>query len=380
MRERREGRIWTWAALAAVTLGTIGVALAQDRVPEPELKGDAAKVKAKAKATAPKGKLIIRPAMPPKGVRANAPDALAKAGAGPGGDVLPEWPYHIQIQIQGADGTPLAGTFYPSRLGPAAPVVLLVHETGPGRSSKDFEEPIGDLKGQGLAEHLQEQGYALLLLDLRGHGDNPRRELTDREWREMVGDLQAAYQFLIDRHNRREINLAKFGVVGLGDGANLVASWAAIPRAAVAIEGRLSDLGALVLVSPAGEAQGLRLAPAVATLAPRLPLMLVAGQDDPISIDPVKTAQPIVERQRLSKVALFATRLHGAKLLRFVPKVPDAILRFLESTIKFRTDEWEPRYNLNPTPYTIGEVVVQDATTPETAPAKAARPAVPAKK
>ena len=34
----------------------------------------------------------------------------------------------------------------------------------------------------------------------------------------MVNDLQAAYQFLVDRTNRGELNLAKLGVVGAGRG------------------------------------------------------------------------------------------------------------------------------------------------------------------
>ena len=50
---------------------------------------------------------------------------------------------------------------------------MLIHESG--RSRKDFEEPVLELKGQGLAEHLQGLDYAVLSLDLRGQGQNPRR-------------------------------------------------------------------------------------------------------------------------------------------------------------------------------------------------------------
>ena len=67
----------------------------------------------------------------------------------------------------------------------------------------------------------------------------------------MVGDLQSAYLFLLDRHNRGELNLAKLGVVALGDGANLAAAWAYQPGAAITSEGRPSDLSALALRAPA---------------------------------------------------------------------------------------------------------------------------------
>ena len=69
-------------------------------------------------------------------------------------------------------------------------------------------------------------------------------------------DLQAGYFFLVDRHNRGDLNLAKLGVIALGDGANLVAAWAFQPGAAVTIEGRPSDLSALVLISPKPEGFG----------------------------------------------------------------------------------------------------------------------------
>ena len=59
--------------------------------------------------------------------------------------------YHFKFKLHSFDDAILAATYYPSRLKTSAPVILLVHEKG--RSSKDFEDPILDLKNQGLAEH-----------------------------------------------------------------------------------------------------------------------------------------------------------------------------------------------------------------------------------
>ena len=96
---------------------------------------------------------------------------------------------------------------------------MLVHEIG--RSRKDFEDAVLELKGQGFAEHLQGLGYAVFSMDLRGQGQNPRGQRHDTQ--QPVEDLQAGYFFLVDRHNRGDLNLAKLGVIALGDGANLVA-------------------------------------------------------------------------------------------------------------------------------------------------------------
>jgi len=76
----------------------------------------------------------------------------------------------------------------------------------------------------GVAEHLQGQGYAVLAVNLRGQGANVRKAPTPQDWRLMIDDLQAAYQFLVDRHNRGKLNLSKFGVLALGEGANLAAA------------------------------------------------------------------------------------------------------------------------------------------------------------
>jgi pimeloyl-ACP methyl ester carboxylesterase len=345
-----------FAGVAALLI-VLGAAAAQDRksAPEPDPKGKSAegtKPKPAVSGKMRKGGLRVPAGAPPK--KAQRGDPLAKAGAD---DDPPKWPYRWKLKIAGADGQPLAATFYPSRAGAGASVLLMVHDRGTGHSSQEFEEPIAELQGQGLAEHMQELDYAVLLVDLRGHGGNPRaaRELTNREWANMVGDLQAAYLFLVDRHNRRELNLAKLGIVAVGEGANLVTAWAAAPGGAVSSEGRVGDISGLVLVSPAEDSLGLNLASAVAALAPRIPILLMGGDRDTTAANLVK---PVIERQRLSKVILFKTRVRGDRLLRFEPKVVGAISKFLEEPVKFRSNsEWEPRYLLTPTAYSDIELV-----------------------
>ena len=284
------------------------------------------------------------------------------------------------LKLNGGDSKPLAATYYPSKKGTAAAVVLLVHEKG--RSAKDFDDPIADLKRKGLAEQLQEEDYAVLSFDLRGHGLNPRRELSPREWKTLVNDVQVAYKFLLDRHNRGELNLAKLAAVGVGEGANLIAAWAALPGAAVSGEGRIGDLGALVLISPQGDAtsQGLRIAPSLATLAQRIPMLVMAGERDAASMEAVTANRAVVERSRLNKVEAYPTSLHGYKLLWLQPKAASSIGKFLETTVKFRAEEYEPRYNLTPVEYKDVQLVrraapVDPAAAPPPAAKKAEEPA-----
>jgi pimeloyl-ACP methyl ester carboxylesterase len=316
------------------------------------------------------GRIRNQGGAPLKRARPEAADPLAKAdGADPKGKakVAAAGTHHYTFKLHSFDGSPLAASFYPSKLGSTAPVVMLVHEAN--RSRKDFEEPVAELKGQGLAEHLQEEGYAVFSMDLRGQGQNPRRVLSASDRSLLAEDLQAAYVFLLDRHNRGDLNVAKFGMIAVGEGANLAVAWAYQPGAAISTEGRPSDLNALVLISPYPAGSGYVLGHILPSLAPRTPLALLAGSKDNASKDAVESVRRLVERARLNKVELFPSSLHGYKLMRLEPKVTPAIIRFLEPTLKLRPIDWEPRYNL--TPVTVSEIqTIRHTQTPEKPTAK----------
>ena len=264
--------------------------------------------------------------------------------------------YHYSFKVVASDGSPLVANYYPSRLGTGAPVVMLVHEKD--RSNKDFEEKIADFQDRSLAEGLQKEGYAVLAADLRGHGANARRAVGGKDWQMMVADLQSAYVFLVDRHNRGELNLSRLGVIAVGEGANLVATWANLPGGAVSSQGRTSDLGSMILISPMvdSKSQGIRIQQPITALAPRVPLCILAGERDAASADMVKAVKASVSRVPKNKVEFFPSSLHGFKLLRLEPNVTSSITKFLDETIKAKAEEWEPRYNLDPVTY--GEIKV----------------------
>jgi pimeloyl-ACP methyl ester carboxylesterase len=319
-------------------LATAGLPIALAQPPTARGKsapGKTARGKARGNANAPQRK------GPP-----NAADPLARQVNDAAEKPAPRGTYHFRLKVESYDDATLAASYYPAKAETAAPVVLLVHEKD--RSGKDFEDPVGELKGLGLAEHLQSLGYAVLAFDLRGYGANQRRPMTDRDWREMVNDLQAVYQFLVDRNNRGEVNLSRLGVVALGEGANLVALWAYLPGGAVSSEGRVTDLSGLVLVSPLTEGEGYPFATLMNALAPRIPVLLMAGERDAASHEAVRKVRANVEKTRQNKVELFPSSLHGYKLLRLEPRATSVLTKFLEGTVKLKSSEWEPRYNLAP--------------------------------
>jgi len=383
-RAERTKAVGLIAAMLTVVVGA-WVARGQDPVPPPPPVAapgsDPAAISAPAKESKAKSTkripLRLRTPAPGKGVRKAGADPLAdpnanpnpNAGIDPNGPLPELGTYRYRYKVGAGTSDMLSAAYYPSKLGNTAPAVILVHERE--HSIKDFEESLADLKGSTLAESLQKQGYAVMAIDLRGHGGNARRNLTPKDWAITPGDIEVAYLALVDRHNRGELNLAKLGVIALGEGANVAAAWAA-GGGGVSSEGRA---GALILISPMDDAQsqGLRAKPNLTTLAARVPLDLIVGERDTLSFELVDAIKPIVKRGRLNQVETFPSALHGYQLLRLEPNLTGSITKFLEATIKAKADEWEGRYLLDPVRY--AEVkVIPNPVRPGDAPAKKAAP------
>ena len=123
-----------------------------------------------------RGQVRNQGGIPLKKARPEAADPLNKIAGIPGQPAAGTFRY--TLRLRSFDGAALAATYYPSKLGSSAPVVMLIHEMG--RSRKDFEDAVLELKGQGFAEHLQGLGYAVFSMDLRGQGQNPRASGTTR--------------------------------------------------------------------------------------------------------------------------------------------------------------------------------------------------------
>ena len=114
------------------------------------------------------------------------------------------------------------------------------------------------------------------------------------------------------------------------------------------------------LISPNPEGFGYILRHGLTTLAPRVPILLIAGERDNASKDAVQSVRQALQRVRLSKTELFPSALHGYKLLRLEPKITSTLVHFLETTLKNRPVEWEPKYNLTPITFGDSQLVKND--------------------
>ncbi len=123
------------------------------------------------------------------------------------------------------------------------PTVILLHEDGPGHDRDDFE-PAWSL--------LENQGFNLLAVDLRSHGDSDVAGSPDDLRTDPNGypiDLRTWLEFLEDRQaNADPVDRERVGVIGLGVGGSL---------AVAGIQKNMIDCG--VAISPAvDEVEALR--------------------------------------------------------------------------------------------------------------------------
>ncbi len=168
MDRRSAGRIGAGWMAAAVALATVALAVA------PLANSQAQN---RAKNVAKGGRPVARKAGDPLAEK-EKDKAKEKEKAEPGS-------FHYRLKLHTGHDVTLTASYYPGKLDTSTPVVLLIHEKE--RSHKDFEDPIAELKNEGLAFHLQSLGYAVFSFDLRGHGER----------------AQAAHRARLERHAQR---------------------------------------------------------------------------------------------------------------------------------------------------------------------------------
>jgi pimeloyl-ACP methyl ester carboxylesterase len=200
--------------------------------------------------------------------------------------------------LRTSDGVDLATTYYGSLKGKDAVPVILLH--GYKGSRGDFNE---------LALALQAAGCAVIVPDLRGHGDSTRMErggssikldaskLRKEDFMMMFspgtsggppsGDLEAIKRFLMHKNNAGELNIEKLCVVGAEMGATIAINWAAADWSWPPLLGgkQGQDVKALVLISPQWSFKGVPITQALNSPAVRqnLSIMMIAGSEDAAS-------------------------------------------------------------------------------------------------
>jgi pimeloyl-ACP methyl ester carboxylesterase len=271
------------------------------------------------------------------------------------------------------DGGTIHITYYASGMGKDSPVVVLLH-------MKDGNRFIwqGD---KGFAPRLQQDGYAVITVDLRHHGESKdgaapganlnqadkkkgskkqaANDLKPADYKAMVEyDLEAVKKFIYEEHQAENLNMNKLGIVGPEMGASVAAVFAAFDWAKTPYPDgqpgfqtpRGQDVRALVLISPQTSFHGLAISPAVADLRDQrlgVAFLVCGGENDPQDRGQVKkifdqaAALPNSEKRMYKYV--YKGKLRGTDLLGKGLGIEEHMLAFFAEHLKKLDSPWRDR-------------------------------------
>lgn len=293
--------------------------------------------------------------------QSNAKDAATPSAAKSAEEPLPP---EEDVELPTTDDVLLKGTFYPGTRGKdSVPVVLLHMYKG---SRKDYAR---------LALFLQKQGHAVLVPDLRGHGDSTQvsgkarplnaRSMSSAEFEPMVEvDLEACKKFLVDKNNAGKLNIEKLCLVGAEMGAVVAIDYARLdwswPDLVNVKQGK--DVKAVVLISPPWAFRSLQMRPALERpdILKKISTLILVGQENKRSLSEAERLYSMLKRFHPSaddkdpaeRTLLFKplpTSLQGTKILdapELQVPVPEWIAWFIKVRLVDQSIPWKMRTTL----------------------------------
>jgi pimeloyl-ACP methyl ester carboxylesterase len=259
-------------------------------------------------------------------------------------------------ELISSDGLQLKATYYPGTEGKdSVPVILLHMFKGDG---KEYAE---------LAPVLQERGCAVLVPDLRGHGESTSSPFGGAKLDAArmgpvhfsymrYDDMETFRKFLVKENDQGELNLNKLCLVGAEMGAAVAAYYAfydwTTPRREAGRAAPSQDVKGLVLISPDWSFKGMPLNKPLSNplVCTQISAMILVGKEDSRAVSDARRAHGLLERCHVNaqeKDLFFLqlpTKLQGTKILG-VPtlKLEGYIGVFIERRLADKSYEWYPR-------------------------------------
>lgn len=243
------------------------------------------------------------------------------------------------IEMTTTDGVSLVCSWYPGGFvrtndgvmkidGKKVVPIIMLHEWEGNRGQFEY-----------LAAGLQRMGHAVLVPDLRGHGQStsyrvgndvrridPKRHLRSKvQVLGMLNDVESCKKFLMDRNNLGELNIEMLTVVASEFGSLLSLEWAAQdwswPSTPALKQGQ--DVKALVLLSPPKSSHALTATKSAANPAVRtqLSILIAVGESDRKAFKDAESLNDYFDRyhgENDPRTLFFVhpkTSLQGVKLL-----------------------------------------------------------------
>ncbi len=208
------------------------------------------------------------------------------------------------VTVQTADGLELVGTFYaPQQPAPPWPGVILLHMVYGSR--QDWQE---------FAVDLTDAGYAVLALDMRGHGDSG----GSLEWDKFEDDLLRVWAYFA---SHPDVDGDRSGVVGASIGANI----------ALLLGASQQDAAAVVLLSPGLDYYGVTTSDTLEAYAPR-PVLIVASEEDSYSAQSSRQLSELAGGE--AHLEMYPGGAHGTVMFDRQPDLAGLIVDWLDSYLQ----------------------------------------------
>lgn len=216
------------------------------------------------------------------------------------------------VHFKTSDGLTITADYYPPKpTKTPAPIVICLHMY---RSNRKAWRP--------LAGPLHEAGFAVLAIDMRGHGDSAteqtRRAVIERDtavFDAMTRDVRAAYGWLV---RQKGVDPGRFAVIGASVGCSVALRYAALDP----------SVDAVVCLSPGLNYLGLDSRADIRKIRGRH-LWLVAAAD----ARERQGAEGLARLCQGAEKTLVPGRLHGTWMFGKVPGIEKRIVAFVQKNI-----------------------------------------------
>lgn len=215
-------------------------------------------------------------------------------------------------QFTTSDDVEIAASYWPAEA-ESAPAVILLHMEKQDRQSWAPLVPV-----------LHEAGFAVLALDLRGHGgsvpegDDRLRQRIERNdqrmYQAMHRDVAAAYGWLAEQPG---VDLARIALVGAGAGAAVAVDYAV----------RDKSIDAVVLMTPAENILGLDCAEDLQNYGER-PVLMLAAEEDRAGAEALEAVAADAEVKTFGESQIRGTAMFGK-----VPNVERTLAEWVKRAV-----------------------------------------------
>jgi len=194
-----------------------------------------------------------------------------------------------QVSIKTEDGFEIISSFYKSNSDDG---IILLHMLN--RDRNDWNA---------FAEQLQKEGYNVLSIDLRGHGQSLKKDgrsigwqiFSTKDFNDMVFDVKASKDFLENK------GITKISLIGASIGANTALNYV----------GEDIEIKTVILLSPGLDYRGVKIENTIKDYENR-PILIVASEDDEYSATSSKALIELAVGKK--ELKMYTNAGHGTKM------------------------------------------------------------------